>query len=251
LLLTVACLLALWPAFATAQTEDEFEDLSEPAATESVDGDADFGEIEADADEADEPPAAVRRQPTRSQTRSDADTLSPNYALRLQELEDQVNDLKEQIFRSKSRLVLLRERVMGTRIGGSQAIITHVNDMSATFTVQSVVYSLDGSQLYTANDDDSDLDDRDEIELYNGAILPGPHNLAVEMQFVGNGFGLFSYLEGYRVRVRRSYAFTAEDGKIANLRVLAFEQGGINQPMEERPDVEFELEFVDNVVTEE
>ena len=27
LLLTVACLLALWPAFATAQTEDEFEDL--------------------------------------------------------------------------------------------------------------------------------------------------------------------------------------------------------------------------------
>ena len=89
------------------------------------------------------------------------------------------------------------------------------------------------------------------IATRSSSILPGPHNLAIEMQFVGNGFGLFSYLEGYRVRVRRSYAFTAEDGKIANLRVLAFEQGGINQPMEERPDVEFELEFVDNVVTEE
>ena len=176
---------------------------------------------------------------------------SPEYVLRLQELEDRVNDLKEQIFRSKSRLVLLRERVLGTRIGGSQAILSHVNDMSATFTLQQVIYSLDGNQLYSGTNDDGELDDRDRVEIYNGAILPGPHNVSVEMIFVGNGFGLFSYLEGYRVRVRSSYAFTAEDGKVAQLDIIAYEEGGVNQPIDERADIRYELEFVDAVMTEE
>ena len=41
-----------------------------------------------------------------------------NYELRLQELEDRVNELKEDIFRSKSRLFLLREQIMQDSIGG-------------------------------------------------------------------------------------------------------------------------------------
>ena len=68
---------------------------------------------------------------------------------------------------------------------------------------------------------------------------------------VGNGFGLFSYLEGYRFRVRSSYAFTAEDGKVTNLDVIAYEQGGINQPIEERPDIRYEVELTDALVAEE
>jgi hypothetical protein len=174
-----------------------------------------------------------------------------NYVLRLRELEDQLNDLKEEIFRSKSRLVLLRERVLGTRIGGAQAVLTHVNDMSATFTLERAVYILDGQQLFVADNDDGELDDREEIEIYNGAIVPGTHNVGVELELVGNGFGLFTYLEGYRVRLRSSSVFIAEDGKVVDLRIVAFEQGGINQPMEERPAVRFELELVDNVVAEE
>jgi hypothetical protein len=71
------------------------------------------------------------------------------------------------------------------------------------------------------------------------------------MILVGNGFGLFSYLEGYRFRLRSSYAFTAEDGKIARVDIVAYEQGGINQPIEERPSVRYEIEFVDSVLVEE
>ncbi|MCA9564484.1 MAG: hypothetical protein KC561_13400, partial [Myxococcales bacterium] len=179
------------------------EGMDEPAQTEAGD-DAPGDAQEQATDESDEPaaeqtdeparpePRRQQEQETRSQRREVADR-SPGYLLRLQELEDRVNDLKEQIFRSKSRLALLRERVLGTRIGGSQAIITHVNDISSTFTLERVTYSLDGSQLYNATDELDDLDDRDEIELYNGTILPGPHNIAVEMILVGNGYGLFSY----------------------------------------------------------
>jgi hypothetical protein len=170
---------------------------------------------------------------------------SPDYALRLRELEDRVNELKEEIFRSKSRLVLLRERVLQTNLGGSQALITHVNDMSATFDLEQLIYSLDGAQLYSAVDDDGSLAGQARIEIYNGAIVPGPHNISVEMSFVGNGFGLFSYLEGYRFRLRSSYAFTAEDGKLARVDVIAYERGGVNQPIEDRPDIRYEVEFLD------
>jgi hypothetical protein len=185
-------------------------------------------------------PLTTPTRPTPEPGRTGAD-----YALRLRELEDRVNELKEEIFRSKSRLVLLRERVLQSHIGGSQAVITHVNDMSATFDLVQVVYSLDGTQIYSALDDGGSLADQDRIQIYNGAIVPGPHNVSVEMIFVGNGFGLFSYLEGYRFRLRSSYAFTAEDAKIARLDVIAYERGGVNQPIEERPDIRYELEFVD------
>jgi hypothetical protein len=176
---------------------------------------------------------------------------SADYELRLRELEDRVNDLKEEIFRSKSRLVLLREQVLRTSIGGSSAVITHINDLSSTFDLVQIIYSLDGNQILNEADDSGSLADLESIELYHGTILPGPHNLSVEMILVGNGFGLFSYLEGYRFRLRSSYAFTAEDGKIARVDIVAYEQGGINQPIEERPSVRYEIEFVDSVLVEE
>lgn len=244
--------VVLLPAVVSAQS-GEFEELEElepiPSGEEMLDETpaADPLDAAAPGEPSSAEAPAFRQQPAFD----DSGGESPEYVLRLQELEDRVNDLKEQIFRSKSRLVLLRERVLGTRIGGSQAILSHVNDMSATFTLQQVIYSLDGNQLYSGTNDDGEFDDRDRIEIYNGAILPGPHNVSVEMIFVGNGFGLFSYLEGYRVRVRSSYAFTAEDGKVAQLDIIAYEQGGVNQAIDERADIRYELEFVDAVMTEE
>lgn len=269
LLTQIFCiLLLLLPAAASAQDEgfeslDGLEDLTteapqedavaEPVAepevvaeeeAESQENVAEEGADNASEDVSQEAAASAPGPVNRRE-------ISAEYVLRLQELEDRVNDLKEQIFRSKSRLVLLRERILGTRIGGSQARIVHINDMSNTFELERVIYSLDGNQLYAATSEDDELNDREEIELYNGQIVPGPHNVSVEMVFVGNGFGLFSYLEGYRFRLRSSYAFTAEDGKVANLRVVGYEQGGVNQPIEERPDIRYELEFLDVVVTEE
>lgn len=196
-------------------------------------------------------PAGDAERPAPTSSGGDVVEMSPEFHLRLQELEDRVNDLKEEIFRSKSRLVLLRERILRSAIGGSQALIRHVNDMSATFALHQVIYSLDGHQIFASTDEQGDLSDRDSIEIYNGAILPGPHNISVEMVFIGSGFGVFSYVEGYRFRVRSSYAFTAEDGRVANLDVVAYEQGGVNQPIEERPDIRYELEFTDAIAPEE
>lgn len=238
---TALLLLSLPASTVLAQPESDFEELTvEPMGATT----------ETEATEEPDEGAIDEDEPSAQDWERDQ-SLSAAFALRLQELEDRINDLKEQIFRSKSRLVLLRERVLRAAIGGSQAIINHVNDMSVTFEMRQVIYSLDGNAIFSLTDMDGSLSDEDSIEIYNGAILPGPHNLAVEMIFVGNGYGLFSYLEGWRFRLRSSYAFTAEDGKVAELQVIAYEQGGVNQPIEERPDIRYELEYLDSVLTDD
>ena len=44
------------------------------------------------------------------------------YAVRLRDLEQRINELKEQIFRSKTRLSLLAETVLGVVVAGSQVV---------------------------------------------------------------------------------------------------------------------------------
>ena len=81
----------------------------------------------------------------------------------------------------------------------------------AAFVLDSVSYALDGAPIFTKTDTDGDLDGEVEIELFNGSIVPGNHNLSVNMVYRGSGYGVFSYLKGYVFRIRSSYAFTAED----------------------------------------
>ena len=54
-------------------------------------------------------------------------------AVRLKALERSVSDLKEQVFRTRARLNLLKETVLGGVIGASRCVIKHKNEMGATF----------------------------------------------------------------------------------------------------------------------
>jgi hypothetical protein len=185
-------------------------------------------------------PAAEARGGVSASGRDGADI---NYELRLRELEDRLNELKEDIFRSKSRLFLLREQILQSEIGGSRAVLTHVNSLSATYRIMQVSYVLDGEPVFSATMDTTDLNG--DIEVYSGAILPGPHNLAVEFVLQGNDYGVFTYMDGYEIPVRSSFQFEVEEGQTVELDIAIEETGGPNRPLEERPDVRFELQSTD------
>lgn len=163
-------------------------------------------------------------------------------AIRMRGLEERVNTLKEKIFRSKARLMLLRETVLNGAIAGAKAVIIHQNDMGAAFVLESVSYALDGAPIYTKNDTTGDLNDQDRIELFNGSIVPGNHNLSVQLVYRGSGYGVFSYLRGYTFRIKSSYAFTAEEGKITSVSVVGYEKGGITTDLQDRPAVRYDVE---------
>ena len=103
------------------------------------------------------------------------------YTVKLRSLEKNVNELKEQIFRTKARLNLLKETVLGGSIGASRAIIHHKNEMGSSFRLVKAAYALDGVQIYSKSDDTGALADMQDFDVYNGAIQPGSHTLSVAL----------------------------------------------------------------------
>lgn len=162
------------------------------------------------------------------------------YGTDLRTLEERVNSLKERVFRSKARLVLLRETVLNGVISGARARVVHRNEMGASFVLQRVSYTLDGEPLFNKTDDDGTLDGQSEIELFEGSIVPGTHNLSVSLLYRGNGYGVFTYLRDYTFKLRASYPFTAEEGKLITVKAVAFERGGITTDLQDRPSIRFE-----------
>ena len=182
-----------------------------------------------------EPTEAPRASATAAPAGMDAGT----YAVRLRDLEQRVNELKEQIFRSKARLSLLAETVLEGVVGGGQAVIVHENRMSDSYKLVRVVYALDGAPIFTKADEEGMLGDQDEFEIYNGSIVPGEHTLTVNLEYRGHGYGVFAYLQGYRFKVRSTYTFAVPVGRVSTLHVVGFEKGGPTTPLEERPAVRY------------
>src|SRR5262249_18452486 len=74
--------------------------------------------------------------------------------IRLRNLEQRVDALKEQAWRVKARVGMLKEAVLGGGIG-ARASISHENKMGGSFRLSRVVYALDGQQIFSRIDEDS------------------------------------------------------------------------------------------------
>jgi hypothetical protein len=166
------------------------------------------------------------------------------YTVRLRSLEKNVNELKEQIFRTKARLNLLKETVLGGVIGASRAIIRHKNEMGSSFRLVNAAYALDGVQIFSKSDDTGRLADAQDFDIYNGAIQPGSHTLSVSLVYQGNGFGVFSYLKGYKFKVKSSHTFVAGESKTTSITVVGYEKGNITTQLSDKPAVDFRVNVI-------
>ncbi len=186
------------------------------------------------ADPAAPPPPAQPAAPQPAEQKSD---------LQVRALEERVSDLKEKIFRTKARLLSLQEMVIGGDITtGAKAVVVHRNEMGSSFYLESAAYALDGAPIFTKVDVDGDLEQRDEFEIFNGRVSPGEHQVSVQLVYRGHGYGIFSYLEGYKFRVQSSNSFTAEAGKAITVRVVGFEKGGITSELKDRPAIRYDVD---------
>jgi hypothetical protein len=166
-----------------------------------------------------------------------------SYNIKLRNIEERVNQLKERIFQSKARLMQLQEVVLHGRITGAKAILIHQNEMGSSFRLLRVQYALDGAPIFNRIDSGGgELNDEREIELFNGGIAPGNHQISVYLEYQGHGYGVFSYLKGYKFKIKSSYAFTAEEGKLTTVRNVGYEQGGITTQHKDRPAVDYRVE---------
>ena len=67
------------------------------------------------------------------------------------------------------------------------------------------------------------------------------HTISVHMIFRGHGYGIFSYLRGYKFTVRSSHTFTASEGRQNVITVRAYEKGNITTELKDRPAIKFEV----------
>lgn len=165
------------------------------------------------------------------------------HDFQLRELEEKVVGLKEKVFRAKTRLLLLKERLLNDVIAEAKVVIFHENDMGASFKPVQVLYHLDGEKIYFADDSSRLLEDQASIEIFNQNMVPGNHVLAVEMVYRGDS-SVFAYLKDYLFKLRASYTFYATKGKITTVRSIGYQKGDITYDLRERPSITFDVKQV-------
>jgi hypothetical protein len=162
------------------------------------------------------------------------------YSVRLRDLEARVDELKDQIRRSHTRLALLSDTILSGGAAGSRSEVSLRNEMSSAFRLTRALVVLDGAVQYNRSDDTGALADQKEIPVFSGSVPPGDHTVSVLLNFQGNGYGVFTYLRGYKFEVKSSHSFTAVEGKTLTLAATALEKGGVTTPLEQRPGIEWQ-----------
>jgi hypothetical protein len=160
--------------------------------------------------------------------------------LRLRQLEQRVQALKERAWRAKARVEMLKEAVLGGGIG-ARAGIVHQQKMGNSYRLIQLVYALDGTTIFTRKDDTGAMHEQKQFEVLSGPITPGSHTLSVMAIYRGHGYGVFKYLRKYKFTVRSSHTFTVDEGRGVSIKVVGFEKGGSTTPLEDRPALDFQV----------
>jgi len=155
-------------------------------------------------------------------------------------VEENVNSLKERVFQSKATLKMLKEIIVQGTVSGSHATIWHANDLSNSYSIESVSYFLDGKGQYAKSDSSGALNSQKEFKVFDNEITPGSHTLSINMRLRGNGHGIFKYVNNYTFEVQSSTVFAAEEGQDCQVRVLINERSGLSSSFFERPQISFE-----------
>ena len=157
--------------------------------------------------------------------------------IRLRQLEQRVQALKERAWRAKARVGILKEDALGGGVG-AQASVVHKNKMGSSFRLTKLVYAIDGAQVFARTDDAAEsLYKTKTFDILNGPIAPGSHTISIVATYRGHGYGVFKYLDKYTYNAKSSHTFTVDEGKTVRVDCDGYEKGGPNTPMEKRAEI--------------
>lgn len=242
-----------WSVATTAHAQGGGDKTPQPAGEKASDGndketasDDSSAADKKDADGKDAKPAGEGKEPAAGGSKASSQPTAAGgavdgatYSVRLRDLQSRVDELKDQIRRSHTRLALLSDTIVSGGAAGSRAEIVFHNEMSNAFKLTRALVVLDGAVQYNRQDDSGTLADQKEIPIFSGNIPPGDHTVSVLLNFRGNGYGVFTYLRGYKFEVKSAHSFTAVEGKTMVITATAMEKGGVTTPLEQRPAIEW------------
>ncbi len=211
--------------------------LAAPLSAQEEEAMEETTEIEAEAD------APIAAPGDTGDASAPVDAVAPSEmgakSLKVPDIVKKIKSLQQMIKQSQQRMDEVVSIVLNTsETKGAKAIIALANSMSGSFVPVQAVVTLDGAPIFKKSDDDGILESG-EMEVFNGAILPGEHTLSVLLVYRGAGYGIFSYLQGYKFKVRSSTKFKVKEGKGIDLKIIGYEKGDQDTKMEDRPAIKY------------
>ncbi len=211
--------------------------------TDTSDINVNTGEIENEISEESESEAAVKddipAKDERSAVKEVSDPEEQGYNIKLRNLEENINSLKDKIFRSKQRLAILQETVLSGSIAGARAKIIHKNNVGHAFRLVSAIYYLDDAPVFKRINQPGELA-QPEITVFEGSVVPGPHHISAYYVYEGKGFGIFSYMKGYTLKIKSGHSFIVEEGNIVEVKVSPGDKGS-SRKIDERLYISFDV----------
>ncbi len=173
-----------------------------------------------------------------SSTEVEIEKLSPEE---MKQFEERLEAVRDRVLKSKASLKQLLDQLRMGSVSLISFSILHTHEVGATFQLETMSYTLDGYEIYTAiSSADNDLEKLEASPVYDGSLLPGEHLLTVDMVYRGKGYGLFSYLSQYLFKVKARYVFTVQEGDVVTLKVTSYDQGAFLTSLRDRLQVRFE-----------
>jgi len=172
-------------------------------------------------------------------------TAAVDHVQSLEHISGRLSALTERIGVTENRIALLRETALGGVITQTRALLVHQNEMGSGFLLERAEYTLDGATIFVRESPEGNLDALRRFEVFNGALVAGKHELKVSMVFRGRGFGVFTYLEGYKFKVDSRYTFNVLEGRLNQLNVVAFEKPDITTDATQRLSIRYDNVQVD------
>ncbi len=236
-----ACWIAWLLVVSSAQAQPAPEASPTPAAASTATG-------ASTAAPAAPRPAGKPAPAPRARESADPAMDGATFAVRLRNLQQRVDQLKERIRRSHARLSLLSDTVVQGGTAGSRAAIRFENKLSGPFELTRALILLDGAVQYNKSNRSGALGKQKVIPLFDGSLPPGDHTIQVLLNLEGRGT-VFSYLDEFRFEVRASRTFKAVEGKTARIRIVAYDKGGVTTRLEDRPTMRFFVKVMPGLVS--
>ena len=150
-------------------------------------------------------------------------------ATEIDEVEKDVQQLKEDVFRSKATMALLKEIMVQGSATQSRLILRHENRLGRGYDIESVSYSLDANKIVSkpagdmspGTDSVTNLNEWSDVTVYDKELQAKEYKLEVELGLKGTGYGIFTYVQQYKFVVSKRLDFTIEEGKTCQANVVA------------------------------
>ncbi|HLG20928.1 MAG TPA: hypothetical protein VI895_14080 [Bdellovibrionota bacterium] len=164
------------------------------------------------------------------------DTLEPVDQKLLRELEQQVTQTKEAVFREKGRLHELEEAVLRGKVTGSKAYITFDNQAEGFFAFNSAEFFLDG-QLVNKVNGEGRKSPLEKALVFDKDLPAGEHVLKSKINYRGSDksiYTAFSYFKDHQFIVESTERFSVEYGKTTQVKLVALDKGYFKTDLQER-----------------